>query len=279
MQGLAIIAGRGDLPRVLAEACIAAAQPYKVVRLARMPPDWLTPHPVIEAEFEQFGAMFAALRDTGCKAVVFAGGMDRPNLDLSKLDDKTREILPALASQMAAGDGATLRAIADIFEAEGFVIKAAQDVVPSLLAPIGPLGSITPSVADQADITRAALIVTALGSVDVGQGAVVAQGLCLGAETLQGTDVMLDFVARTAGAARPDPTGAKGVMFKGPRPGQDLRMDMPAIGPSTIENAARAGLAGVAVQAGKVLILDRAATVAKADQLGLFLFGLSGPKT
>jgi DUF1009 family protein len=276
MQGLTIIAGRGSLPRALAQACKTTNRPYCVVRLAEMPLDWLQGHPVIDAEIERFGAMFAAIRGAECEAVVFAGGVDRPNINLSKIDDKTMEILPKLAPHLAAGDGATLRAIAEIFEAEGFSIKAAHEVLPELLVDSGPLGATHPSIADHADINRAISITNALGSVDVGQGAVVAQGLCLGAETLQGTDEMLEFVALTAQSSRPDPKGPKGVLYKGPKPGQDLRMDMPAVGRLTVENAAKAGLAGLAMSAGKVMILERAETIATADRLGLFLFGVSG---
>ena len=112
----------------------------------------------------------------------------------------------------------------------------------------------------------------ALGAVDVGQGAVVAQGLCLGVEALPGTDAMLDFVAHTGATLRPDPKGARGLLYKAPKPGQDRRVDLPAIGPATVAQAAAAGLAGIAWAAGGVLLLDRAATIAAAQESGLFLW-------
>ncbi|MBL3554656.1 LpxI family protein, partial [Rhodovulum sulfidophilum] len=119
---------------------------------------------------------------------------------------------------------------------------------------------------------RAAAIVAALGASDLGQGAVVAQGLCLAVETLPGTDAMLAWVADVAGACRPDPKGAKGVLCKAPKPSQDRRVDLPAIGPATVEAAHRAGLAGIAVEAGGVLVLEPEETLARADALGLFLW-------
>ncbi len=275
MTGLAIIAGRGALPRLLAEDCARRNQAYTIVRFKGLSLDWLADHPVIEAGFEQFGALFAAMREVDCQNVVFAGGMDRPQFDMGALDAKTAEILPDLMANLGKGDDQTLRAVIRIFEAEGFTVKAAQDILPDLLASVGAMGAVIPSPADLADCARACEIATALGTIDVGQGAVVAQGLCLGLESLQGTDVMLDFVARSAVALRPDSNGAGGVLFKGPKPGQDLRVDLPAIGPQTLEYAARAGLAGVAVTAGKVLILERAETLATADRRGLFVWGMA----
>ena len=117
---------------------------------------------------------------------------------------------------------------------------------------------------------RAAEIVAALGAVDVGQGAVVAQGLCLAVESLPGTDAMLAWVAQTA--RRPNPAGAKGVFYKAPKPGQDRRIDLPALGPQTVARAAAAGLAGIVWQAGGVILLDRDDMIAGAQAHGLFLW-------
>ena len=129
-----------------------------------------------------------------------------------------------------------------------------------------------PTAADIADADRAAKIVEGLGALDLGQGAVVAQGLCLAVETLPGTDAMLAFAALHDPALRPNPKGARGVLYKAPKPGQDRRIDLPAIGPETVAGAARAGLAGIAWEAGGVLLLDRDATVAAAAAAGLFLW-------
>jgi DUF1009 family protein len=183
-------------------------------------------------------------------------------------------LAPRVIRGLAAGDDRTLRMVAGIFEAEGFAVRAPQEILTDLVAPAGVLTRAAPGETDRRDAARAAAIVAALGAVDVGQGAVVAGGICLGLESIQGTDAMLDFVARTAGPVRPK--GARGVLFKAPKPGQDRRMDLPAIGPGTVEGAARAGLAGVAVEAGGVMVLDLAATVAAADAAGLFLWAREG---
>ncbi len=272
--GLAIIAGRGALPRFLARDCVAAGRPCVIVRFAGTDLDWVADLPLIDASFERLGAMFTAIHAAGCQAVVFAGGMTRPNPDPAKFDPKTAAVAPDLLAQLGQGDDAVLRAVARLFEGEGLRVEAAHELLSNLVAGAGVLGQHAPDDRDMADIKRAARIAATLGSLDIGQGAVVAQGLCLGLETLQGTDRMLDFVASTSGGLRPDPAGAAGVLFKAPKPGQDLRIDMPAIGPQTVAGAGRAGLAGIAVEAGGVLLLERGETLATADRLGLFIFGL-----
>lgn len=272
---LAVIAGRGSLPGLLLAECRRAGRPCLVVSFAgvdgmALPSDVKA----IGARFERLGEMFAALKAEGATSVVFAGGMERPHLDPASCDADTLAILPELLPHLGKGDDATLRAVASIFERRGFRVEAAHDLISGLVAGAGELTRSGPSEADLADARTARRIAEALGAVDVGQGAVVAQGICLGAETIQGTDAMLEFVAATGARFRPDPKGARGVLWKGPKPEQDLRMDMPAIGPETVRRAAAAGLAGIAVAAGGTLILDRDATIRAADEAGLFLICL-----
>lgn len=269
---LAIIAGRGGLPGRLAGECMRTGRPclavtFKGVEGMSLP----GVVPILEARFERLGDMFNQLKSQGVTAVVFAGGMERPHLDPAACDADTMAILPELLPHLGKGDDATLRAIAAIFERRGFAVEAAHEVLADLVAGEGALTRAKPSEADLKDALAARRIAGALGAVDVGQGAVVAQGICLGAETIQGTDAMLDFVGATAARFRPDPKGAKGVLWKGPKPGQDLRMDMPAIGPETVRRTAAAGLAGIAVAAKGTLILERQDTIRIADEEGLFI--------
>jgi UDP-2,3-diacylglucosamine hydrolase len=269
-DGIAIVAGRGLLPRLLAEDCARRGRPYRVVLFEGVTLDWLDGHPVLRAAFEKPGRLFADLRAAGCRVVTFAGAMQRPALNPLRFDAKMMRLAPRLLSGVKGGDDSTLRLIAGIFEAEGLAVRAPQEILGELLAPAGVLTRARPSEADRKDTARAARIVRAVGRADVGQGVVVAGGLCLGVETIQGTDVLLEFVARTAGAYRGE---ARGVLLKAPKPGQDWRVDLPSVGPATIEGARAAGLAGIVVEAGGVLILDRAGTVAAADAAGLFLWG------
>lgn len=271
--GIAIVAGRGVLPRLLAEDCARRGRPYRVVVFEGTTLDWLDGHPAVRAVFEKPGRLFAELRAAGCRIVTFAGGMARPALNPLRFDLTMLRLAPKVAAGLRAGDDATLRLVAEIFEAEGLSLRAPHEILAGLLAPAGVLTRAAPTEADRADAARAAAIVARLGAADVGQGAVVAQGLCLGLETIQGTDTLLGFVAATGAGHLPEPKGARGLLYKGPKPGQDWRVDLPAIGPETVRGAARAGLAGIAFRAGGVLILGRAETVAAADAAGIFLWG------
>jgi DUF1009 family protein len=272
MAPVGIIAGKGVLPLHLSRRL--AADGRKVI-LAEMEgfeadnPDGL---PCIRFRPEKMGALFRALRDQGVHEVAFAGAVRRPRLDPAKFDFKTLTLAPRLIKAIAAGDDGTLRAVLSIFEAEGFSVRAAHDLVPDLLPQAGQLARARPDDRSIKDASRAARIVAALAAADVGQGAVVAQGVALAVEAAPGTDAMLDWVAGPAGALRPDPSGPGGVLYKAAKPGQDRRVDLPVIGPGTVVAAARAGLAGIAIEAGGVMVLERANVVAAADAAGLFVW-------
>lgn len=271
---LGIIAGAGALPRLIAEA--QGTRPYIVCAFEGIAPDWITAHPHVVVPFEKPGALFRALRERGVGRIVMAGGMSRPKLRPLHFDRTAMALASRILPLMGQGDDALLRGLAAVVEAEGFALVAAQTVVEGLLAPEGPLSARHATEAHRRDIERAAAIMAVLGPLDIGQAAVVEQGLCLGIETIQGTDALLDAVARTEPRLRAAPGGRAGVLYKAPKAGQDRRLDLPAIGVETIRRAAAAGLAGVAVAAGAVLLLDREAIVAEADRAGLFLHGWSG---
>lgn len=272
---LAIVAGDGDLPRLLAQECLRAKREVVVVLFAGFKPSWAVDFPVIEAEFEKPARLFKALKKGGFSHVTFAGSMQRPQLRPLKFDFKFWLMAPKLLPALKSGDDETLGAITSIFEAESMNVIGAHEVLETLLAPSGIQTIAKLTKADWGDIKRGFDIAQASGKMDVGQGAVVAQGICLAVESIQGTDAMLRFVEDTGAPFRLDAKGSKGVLCKVPKPGQDWRVDLPTIGPGTFEAAAKAGLAGVAVQAGGVLVLGLEETVAKADELGLFFVGVS----
>jgi DUF1009 family protein len=261
----AIIAGEGRLPAALAAGM---AEPPLVAALDGFAPEGLT----VDLRFrvERLVPFLRALERDGVDQVIFAGAVTRPRLDPALLDEATASLLPRLMAAMAQGDDATLRVVIELFEEFGFSVVGVDQVAPALLPGAGVLaGSLT--LRDETDVARAAAIVAALGAVDVGQGAVVAQGLCLGVEALPGTDALLAQVAGIGGL-RPDPARGRGVFYKAAKPGQDRRIDLPTIGPETLRGVAVAGLGGVAVQAGSVICLDLAEMRHLAGELGLFLW-------
>lgn len=261
----AIIAGQGRLPAAL------AAEMAEVPLVAAM--DGFAPNGLatdLSFRVERLVPFLRALERDGIGQVIFAGAVTRPRLDPALLDEGTAALLPRLMQAMAAGDDATLRAVIEVFEEFGFQVVGVEDVAPALLPGAGVLAG-TVSARDTGDAERAAAIVAALGKVDVGQGAVVAQGLCLGVEALPGTDALLAQVAGIGGL-RPDPARGRGVFYKAAKPGQDRRIDLPTIGPDTLRAVAGAGLGGVVFQAGSVICLDLPEMKRLAGELGLFLW-------
>ncbi|NPD19099.1 LpxI family protein [Alterinioella nitratireducens] len=254
----AIIAGAGALPGLL-----LAAGPACVVRLegvASAPLD----APEIAARFEQFGQLFADLKAADVTEVAFAGALARPKFDPALMDAETMALMPRIAAAIGQGDDTLLREIAAIFGEQGFTVTGAIDLRPDLVADAGAICG-APTQAQEGDAARARAVLEALGPLDVGQGAIAARGQVIGVETLQGTDAMLRFVSVTA-------PGSGGVLVKRPKPGQDLRMDTPVIGPDTVMKAAEAGLSGIEIAARSVLILDRDAVADAAEAAGLTLW-------
>jgi hypothetical protein len=244
------------------------SEPPLVAAMDGFAPEGLTAD--LRFRVERLVPFLRALARDGIEQVIFAGAVTRPRLDPALLDEGTAALLPRLMAAMASGDDATLRVVIEVFEEFGFTVVGVDDVAPALLPGAGVLsGTLTPR--DEADAARAARIVTALGAEDVGQGAVVVQGLCLGVEALPGTDALLAQVAGIV-TLRPDPGRGKGLFYKAAKPGQDRRIDLPTIGPETLRGVAAAGLGGLAFQAGSVICLDLPKMQRLAGELDLFLW-------
>lgn len=263
MSDLALIAGQGRLPELLFDALAEA--PF-VAAMDGFPPEGLVVDQVFR--FEHLGTFLAGLTGRGCKRVCFAGSMARPPVEPGLIDAATMPLVPRLMAAMGQGDDALLREVLAVFGEAGLTVVAADEILPELVPEAGLLGAVPLSDRAEAEADRAAAIVAAMGGVDIGQGCVVHKGQALAVEGLFGTDWMLESLR-----ARPD--GAGGVFFKAPKPGQDRRIDLPAIGPETIMRVAAAGLDGLVIEAGGVMVLDREAVIAAADRAGLFLWARS----
>ncbi|PSL17395.1 LpxI family protein [Shimia abyssi] len=263
MKRLGILSGSGALP-----VAVSAVHP-DALRIVFDDVAHEMPAPVEQHSLNKMGGIYDALHAGGVSDIVLAGAMGRPALNPAEFDAGMMALAPRLLPALQGGDDAILRLMIASFEEQGFVVRGAHELLPELTVPEGLFAGPEPSDAALSDAKRAMDILLALSPLDVGQGAVVAAGLCLGVETLQGTDAMLGFVAQTPERLR----RGKGVMVKAPKRGQDLRVDMPAVGPQTVHNAATAGLEGIVVSAGEVLLLEADATRTALDETGLFLLG------
>jgi hypothetical protein len=265
---LGVIAGAGALPRLLADAADEAF----VVRLAGVADAAYPAQSSAECGMAEAGKILRVLKDAKCDAVTLAGVVRRPDFSRLKPDWRGAALLPKVIAAGAKGDGAMLNVLVETLEAEGFLVVGADEVLASLAAPRGPVGALTPDEDHWRDIRKAAEIIAALGPFDVGQAAVVASGHTLAIEAAEGTDGVLARCATLPAAARGGDR-KNGVLVKRPKPGQELRVDLPTIGAETVRGAAAAGLAGIAVEAGLTLIVDRDAVAREADRLGLFVYG------
>lgn len=268
---LAILAGGGTLPARIAAAVRGQRREVFVVAFdGHTDPATVAGLPHLWSRFGAAGTIIRRLHDEGVDEVVFAGPVKRPSFTELLPDWWTTRFLARVGTR-ALGDDGLLRAVVRELEEEGFRVVGLHEVLKDLLTVAGPVGSLSPDAEAERDIARAAQVARALGALDVGQGAVVQQGLVLAVEAIEGTDAML---ARCAGLARPGPGG---VLVKVKKPNQDRRIDLPTMGVTTIEMAAAAGLRGVALEAGGSLLIDREAVADAADRLGLFVIGIELP--
>ena len=258
---LAILACSGTLP-----VLIAQSHPEALLFGLQGVPNDLSAD-VQEHQIEKIGGLFAAMKEQGVERVVLAGSLTRPPLNPAQFDPVLMAFAPRLMGALQGGDDALLRQVIEFFEEQGFAMLGAHELVPDLTADSGLHVGPEISKANLTDIARAQGILAALSQLDVGQGCVVGHGQCLGIETLQGTDVLLRHVAETDETLHPK----GGVFLKMPKQGQDLRVDMPAIGPKTIQAAQKARLDGIVVEVGRVMVLEREKTLVEAEKAGIFL--------
>jgi hypothetical protein len=268
---LAIVAGTGDLPKRLLEACRASGRPVFVLALeSHTDRALVTDVPHAWVRLGAAADAFSALRAAEVSEVVFVGPVKRPSL-ASLMPDMRGARFLARVGLRSFGDDGLLSAIVKEFEAEGFRVVGVDDVLAELVAPTGAVGRLTPDEDARADIARGLAVVHALGALDIGQAVVVEAGVVLGVEAIEGTDALIERAGKLKreGARR-------GVLVKAKKPGQERRVDLPTIGADTVERVAAAGFAGIAIEAGSALVVDRDEVAQRADAAGVFVIGVAG---
>ena len=266
---LGILAGGGRLPGLLIEACRRSGRDFFVLAFSgQADPDVIGDAPQEWVRMGAAGKGFATLHENGVEEIVLAGRVKRPTLTDLRPDLTTIRFFARLGIK-GVGDDGLLRALIDDLEERGFKVIGADQVLPSLKAEAGPLGVHKPDSQAEADIARGVAVLGALGDADVGQAAIVQQGIVLGLEAVEGTDALL----RRCAALKRD--GPGGVLIKLSKAKQETRVDLPTIGPDTISAAAEAGLRGIAIEAGATIVLDPVELARAADEAGLFVIGIS----
>jgi DUF1009 family protein len=273
-EPLAIVCGGGRLPLRIADAVAERGRPVFLLAIHGAAEREIERHPHAWIKLGEARLPLRLLAQNGCREVCIIGNLTRPPLGALKFDRVSLRLATRLARLWLGGDDRLLSGIARILEGEfGLKIVSAQDVVPEILAPEGSLTRRQPTGSDFSDMDKGFALLRALGPHDVGQTVVVAEGRVLAVEAAEGTDAMIERVGELRRQDGP-PRGG-GVLVKGPKPAQDRRLDLPTIGPRTVEGAARAGLAGIAVAAGATILAEREVMVSAADRANLFIFGVA----
>lgn len=274
---IGVIAGGGDLPKHVVKAAQTDEHDISVIALKGFAD--IADFPDAKAfGIAEFGKMTKALKKAKATHVCFAGIVKRPDFKNLKPDLKAMFHLGGAVKAAKQGDDALMRYLLQLFEKEGFEVIAPQDVCQSLLLPDGILGSVALTEIHKSDAQKACEIASSIGAMDIGQGAVICDGVVLAVEAQEGTDAMLRRVAELPSEIRGSAFERKGVLAKMVKPTQETRVDLPTIGPATIEHAAAAGLAGIVAEGGRAFVIDRDEVIALADAAGLFIAGLPASK-
>ncbi|WP_296420032.1 LpxI family protein [Pseudooctadecabacter sp.] len=299
---IALIAGTGGVPPVVARALIDQGRVPVICEMMGYPSEVEGDLLRVPFRLETLGTLLDRLTALNVSEVCMVGAVRRPTVDPTAIDAATAPLVPQLTEAMAKGDDGTLRAIISLFEARGFTVVGAHQIAPALMPSAGVLTKVMPPDLT-VDLAIATTTLAEMGQADLGQAMIVNNGQIIAREDARGTDALLsDFcpdpardttatdpfsavldgaAGLVAGAADwlsgrdhddPHSPAVGGFLFKGPKPGQSLLADMPTIGPSTSERAVRAGLAGLVVQEGGVMILDQARVVDILDRHGLYLW-------
>ncbi|WAC48982.1 UDP-2,3-diacylglucosamine diphosphatase LpxI [Asticcacaulis sp. SL142] len=270
---LALIAGGGAVPVEVARYLKATGRPYCVLRLKGFAEAELDEHPGHDVGLGDFGLIFGLLAQEACQCICMVGYVRRPDFDTMERDAGGAAHLPAIQAAGRGGDDSLLRQVAHMFEAKGYAIEGAHEANPQLLVGHGLQAGPEPSAKAYDDMVEAIRIANVIGALDIGQAVVVANKITLAVEAQDGTDLMLARISGLSSALKGSLADRKGVLAKVAKPIQDLRLDMPTIGVSTVAAVAQAGLCGIVGQVGKLLVVDKVATYAAADRLGVFIYG------
>ena len=269
IKKLGIVAGGGDIPFQLVEYCQKNQIDFFVVALKSHASKKLVnkdiPH--VWARLGDIGHTFQKLKEEEVREIVLIGNVKRPSLSEIRPDWEGVKIIAKLAKK-ALGDDGLLRAVIEEIEERGFKVIGVDKIMPDLVASNGVYGKYAPNKDDMIDIERGITIAKELGALDVGQGVVVQERLVLAVEAIEGTDAMIS----RAGALKRN--GRKPILIKMKKPNQDFRVDLPTIGEKTVEEAAKAGFGGIAIQAGSILLVNRHEVIKKANAAKMFIIGM-----
>lgn len=263
---IGLIAGQGDLPRLIINRCRAQNRDIFVTAIEdQTPPETVADVDHVWIKIGKFGAFIDAFKKRNVKNIVFAGGIKRPNLNTISLDWEGIKLLGSIGYK-ALGDDAILTIITQFFESKGFHILTPEDILQNLTPKQGILTLKSPSEEELQDIAKGSRILGLMGSADVGQAIIMQMGQVLGIEAIEGTERLIQRVRNYKLADQ------GGVLVKMSKPQQNLKIDLPTIGVQTLHQIHASKLNGIAIEAKRSQIIDQDAVVKLANELGLFIY-------
>lgn len=268
---IGIVCGGGQFPAAVAESVLGRGRQIFLLLLEGFADPALTRYPHAWLSAGKLGAVVPIARRNGCKDLVMIGSFVRPRLSQLIRDWRMLLLLPRLARLYIGGDNRLLSGVGGILEAEGFRILGAHEVAPEILFPEGTPTRRKPSAGDLDDIRFGLELLRATGAFDLGQAAAIAGRRVLAIEAAEGTSEMLARIAQMRSSGRLKLPQRAGILVKAPKPGQDRRIDLPAIGLNSVAEAKAAGLVGIAVEADSTIVADSETLIEAADAADLFI--------
>ena len=275
---VAILAGSGRLPLQLVQHLERSGRDHRILAFRGFVEPEIRRRAHATVALLDLRRIMATLERWRPSVVTLVGAVSRPGfaalLGAYSLFANRNEVRDVIAR----GDDQMLRGAVGLLEERGYRVVGAHELAPELVVARGLAGQVAPSPQDRSTVELGLALLESLSAFDIGQAAVLAGRRVLAIEGPEGTDRMLRRVRRLRGARFVRPARKEGgVLVKAAKRGQDLRVDMPTIGPRTVVEAAKAGLSGIAVGAGSSLLLDQTDALRTADELGLFLASVDLP--
>ena len=217
----------------------------------------------------EIGKAVDAMKAARVDKIVFVGSLQKPDIFSLKLDALGTKLLAKMAKDKFFGDNKLLSVLTDFLEEQDFRVVGVHEILEDLVVEAANFTKISPNEQDQIDIDLAMKAVTQLGQLDIGQAAIVQDGVVLGVEAVEGTDKLI----KRCGEMKHTHNHA-GVLVKLSKPGQELRTDLPTIGIETIKNIHQAGFKGIAIEAHRAIFLDQEEAIKYANENEMFILSL-----
>ncbi|MEE2774178.1 MAG: UDP-2,3-diacylglucosamine diphosphatase LpxI [Pseudomonadota bacterium] len=271
---MALFIGGGDLPSLVVESLNKRGIPFILVCFdgtkINIP---VAQRTVLNASFANIAQLFDDLKKMNIKKVAFCGYVTPPQIEFKKIDSNSHSILTKLTSKLEKGDSVLFDEVVHQFRKRCLQIINLFELIPTAFAKQGFLTKRRPSEADIRDTIRAEQLFSIISKADLGQSLVVEDGVCLGVETSPGTDALLGFILKIV-RKKDNKLKLKtgGVLYKAPKSGQSMLIDIPVIGEKTVRNVKKSGLNGIVLKEQKVIILNKERTLKLANDLDIFIW-------